>query len=113
MKIGFMPQSRSGKWSIGFIIAFVLSIGLFILLIGFGEKGADTLDLSNLLTIITLTPLLIAGAAGVAAFFTGILSIWKDKERSVFVFSATLIGFYILFFAVGETLSLVGILPQH
>ncbi|OGY20963.1 MAG: hypothetical protein A2113_01510 [Candidatus Woykebacteria bacterium GWA1_44_8] len=110
-----MPKTRLGKWSIRLIIALFLSLGLFILLIasGLGEKGADTLDLSDPLTIILLLPLLVAGAAGIAAFFTGIISIWRHKERSILVFAATAIGLYILFFSLGETLSTVGILPQH
>ncbi|OGY24967.1 MAG: hypothetical protein A2Z11_04860 [Candidatus Woykebacteria bacterium RBG_16_43_9] len=111
-----IPKTQLGKWSIGLIIALFLSLGLFVLLItisGLVGKGDDTFDLSDPLTIITLLPLLAAGSAGVAAFFTGITSIWRDKERSILVFAATAIGFYVLFFAVGETLSMVGILPQH
>lgn len=45
-----------------------------------------------------------AGICGIAAFFTGIISITKSKERSVVVLLTTAIGFLVLIFVFGEIL---------
>ncbi|MFC1902332.1 hypothetical protein ACFLX3_05365 [Chloroflexota bacterium] len=46
---------------------------------------------------------LLAGISGISAFFTGIIGIIKSKDRSVIVFIATIIGFFIIliFFVFG------------
>jgi hypothetical protein len=54
--------------------------------------------------LVLSVPMLIAGISGISAFFTGIIGILKSKERSVLVFIAVLIGFFILVFILGEFL---------
>ncbi len=100
MKIRFIPRTRLGKWSIWLIVAFILLFMMFQLLVASGQRGGDTF-FSNLALSV---PMLIAGICGILAFFTGIIGIIKGKERSVLVFIATVIGFFILFFVLGEFL---------
>ena len=100
MKINFIPKTRLGKWSIWLIIVFILLFIMFQILVASGQRGGDTF-FSNLALSV---PMLIAGISGILAFFTGIIGIIKSKDRSVLVFIATVIGFFILFFVLGELL---------
>ncbi len=63
------------------------------------EVGAAFFD-----NLILAIPILLAGISGVSAFLTGVIGIIKSKDRSVLVFIATIIGFFILFFVLGEVL---------
>ncbi|MBI2670751.1 hypothetical protein HYX18_02130 [Candidatus Woesearchaeota archaeon] len=65
-----------------------------------GQGGGATLFDNLVLTI----PIFLAGISGILAFFTGIISIVKSKERSVLVFLATAIGLFVLIFVLGEFL---------
>ena len=59
-------------------------------------------------TFFSNIPLAITGITtaifGISSFFIGIISIIKKKERAVFVFISTIIGFLVLFFVLGEFL---------
>ena len=46
--------------------------------------------------------MLLAGISGIAAFFTGIVGIIFKRDRSLMVIFATIIGLFVLFFAVAE-----------
>jgi len=98
MKVHFIPKTKLGKWSIGCIIGLVVCFVLFLLLVESGQRGGDTFFSNLLLTI----PMFLAGISGVAAFLTGIIGIIKSKERSVFVFLATTIGLFVLWWILGE-----------
>ena len=100
MKLHFIPKTRLGKWSIWLIIAFIVLFVTFQLLVALGQRGGATF-FSNLALSV---PMLMAGISGISAFFTGIIGIIKSKERSVLVFIASIIGFFILFFVLGEFL---------
>jgi flagellar biosynthesis protein FliQ len=100
MKLHFVPKTRLGRWSIWFIIAFILLLISFQLLVVSGQRGGDTF-FSNLALSV---PMLVAAISGILAFFTGIISIIKNKERAVLVFVATIIGLFILVFVLGEFL---------
>lgn len=99
-----MPKTILGKWSVGLIITFflLLATGMTVVSV-FKQEGGETF-FDNLWISI---PMLSAGAAAIAAFFTGIISIWKSKERSILVFVASLIGLLALWFIIG------GILVPH
>jgi len=100
MKIYFIPKTNLGKWSIRLIIAFLILLGLFFIFIVLGERGGDTF-FSNLKLAI---PGLLSAISAIAAFFIGLISIIKSKERSVCVFLASLIGFLILLWVLAEIL---------
>ncbi|MFC2068788.1 hypothetical protein ACFLTP_07280 [Chloroflexota bacterium] len=100
MKIRFIPRTGLGKWTTWLVIVTILLFITFQVLVASGQRGGDTF-FSNLALSV---PMLIAGISGISAFFTGIIGIIKSKERSVLVFIATVIGFFILFFVLGEFL---------
>jgi lipopolysaccharide export LptBFGC system permease protein LptF len=93
MKLYLISKTQLGKWSIWLIITFIVLFISFQLLVASGQRGGDTF-FSNLVLSV---PMLIAGISGIAAFFTGIVGIIKNKERSVLVFISTIIGFLILY----------------
>ena len=101
MKVTFIPRTSLGKWSVGLIVAFflLLATGMTVVSV-FHQTGGETF-FDNLWISI---PMLSAGACAIAAFFTGALSIWKSKERSILVFVASLIGLLVLWFVIGEIL---------
>lgn len=96
LQIVLFPKSALGRWSIGLAIAWILSFVLAELSLG---PGPDY----NMALAITFS--IIVTAIGVAAFVTGIMSIVRDKERSISVFIAALIGFYSLFGSALSSLS--------
>ena len=100
MKINLRPKTYLGKWSAWLIVCFLVFFGLFFLFIGLGERGGSTFFSNLKLTI----PYLIAGICGVASFFTGIIGIFKDKERSILVFLSTIIGFFVFLWILAEFL---------
>ena len=95
-----MLKTRFGKWSVGLIAIFFLSLVFFYIFIALGQRGGEGF-FSNLWLAI---PGLLAGISGIFAFFTGIISIFKDKERAVLVFLSTAIGFLILLWCLAEIL---------
>lgn len=95
-----VPKTTLGKWSVGLIIIFFVSLARFYLFVVSGQRGGDTFFSNPTLS----TPIIIAGATGVLAFLTGISSIIKQKERSILVFIATAIGLFVLLFVLGEIL---------
>jgi len=87
--------TKPGRLSFFLIVQFFLFFLIFLLVAVSGQRGPG---FNPWLAI----PIGIAGLCGIAAFFTGIVAILKEKERSVTVFISTAIGFLILLFAVGE-----------
>ena len=100
MKLRFIPKTHLGQWSIWLITVFIVLFIVFQILVASGQRGGATF-FSNLALSI---PMLIAVITGILAFFTGIIGIIKNKERSVLVFSSTIIGFFILVFVSAEIL---------
>jgi len=101
MRISLRPKTIMGRWSIGLTITLFLFFVLFQLLVASGQRGGETFFSNLALTI----PILLAGISGVSVFITGIIGIIKSKERSVFVFLTTMIGFLVLIFWLGEIVS--------
>ena len=100
MKVNFMPKTYLGKWSVYLIISFFVFLGLFFVFVNLGERGGETFFSNLKLTI----PMMIAGISGVGSFFTGVISVFKNKEKSVLVFLSTLIGLFVLWFVSAEVL---------
>ena len=98
MNLVVLPKTRSGKWSTWLIVSLLVMLAVFFILVATGQRGGDTF-FSNLALSI---PMLIAGISGIAAFFTGIVGIIFKRERSFMVIFATIIGLFVLFFAVAE-----------
>jgi hypothetical protein len=93
--VSFLPKTVLGKWSVSLIvISFLLFLAVF-------RFGLVSIDAGKLLAGG------ITAAAGIAAFFTGLISIVKN-ERAVLVFLSIIIGFLALMFflpGIGEAVS--------
>ena len=98
MRISLLPQSALGKWSVGLLAAFAVFFAAFELLVASGQRGGETFFSNLALTI----PILLAGTSGVLAFLTGLIGVVRNRERSILVFLAMLVGFFILLFSIGE-----------
>lgn len=96
-----MPKTRLGKWSVGLVVVFFVLLGIGQIIVRFQGSREDQTFLSNPLLSI---PMLGSGAAAILAFFTGIVAIIKNKERSILVFLSTLLGLLVLIFVLGEIL---------
>ena len=100
-----MPKTNTGKWSIGLIIAMPLLIWLgisFTDTLYQSTTGGDTI-LQDIAARPALSLTILAGmGAGIAAFITGLLAIIKKKERSPFVYAATVIGACLILFLIAE-----------
>lgn len=100
-----MSHTTLGRWSVKLIIIF---IALFILvqIIAAVGRSLGAFDSNSLNAYQLLMPIIIipAGICGVAAFVTGIISIIKSKERSIFIFFSTAIGLFVFLFVLGEFL---------
>ena len=92
------PQSVLGLVSVVLaILVFVFYI-VFFLIVFRGERGGDHF-FSNLALAI---PIILLALSGISAFIVGMISIFKNKDRSVFVILATLWGFFVLYFFAAE-----------
>jgi hypothetical protein len=96
----FLPRTKLGEWPVGLILIFFILLEIFRLLVESGERGGEAL-LGNLKLAV---PVLLAGVAAVAAFFTGLISIIRYKERSLSALLASLVGLFVLIFWLGEAL---------
>lgn len=95
-----MPRTTLGKWSVGLIGFFCLSLITLILLAASGQRGGETLFSNPLLAAAGIS----AASAGTAAFIIGMASILWRKERSALVFIAVAIGLYATLSWIGEIL---------
>jgi len=95
-----LPKTRLGKWSCGLILAFaILFLFTTIVIVGlFKQQGGNTI-FDNLFISV---PMISAITCAIAAFVTGVISVWKYKERSLVVFVPITIGLLIALFVLGE-----------
>jgi cytochrome bd-type quinol oxidase subunit 2 len=100
MNVHFLAKSRMGKWSLYLIVTTIVFFIILSLLAASGQQGGDTF-LDNLALAI---PGLIMIVSGIAAFFTGIISIIRSRERGILVFIATLLGLFVIIFIAGESI---------
>ena len=84
----------------GLIFGFIFFLTVFFLVIKAGYRGGDTFFSNPPLAI----PISISAMCGITSFITGVISIVKQKERSIFVFLSTFLGLFVLYFVLGEIL---------
>ena len=102
-----MAKSALGKWSIWLIIAMPI---LFFIGSSFRDSlyasvpSGETI-LADIATRPALALTMLAGmAAGIAAFITGILAIFKQSDRAILVYVSSLAGALLVVFLAGEIL---------
>ena len=100
-----MPKTRLGKWSAVFAAAFVAFFLLspILMLLNQQQIGNET-TMDTLLRPFLIVVGLAAMASGLLAFFTGVISLVKYKERSALIYITTFIGLLAVFFLLGEFL---------
>jgi len=91
--ISVLPKTSLGRWSVGLAIAFILFFFLMVVLTGWTFGPGFNPVLAVVLKII------LAGMPG-AVFVTGLISMIKRKERSVFVLVSMAVGLWFLTMAV-------------
>ena len=99
MPISVLPKTSLGRWSVGLAIAFILFFVLMGVLTGFNPFGPGT----NPVLAVVLK-IILAGMPG-AVFVTGLISMIKRKERSVFVLVSMALG---LWYLIGGVWHLLG-----
>lgn len=96
-----MPKTFYGKWSVGFILGFLLFLSIFYLVIKAGYRGGDSFFSNPFLVI----PILMSAACGIMSFSSGMISIFKQKERNLLVIISTILGLFVLLMVLGEILT--------
>ncbi len=85
MHISVLPKTTSGKWSVGLAIAFILSFLLAEVSYGHNPDSNQVPDV--VLAIIGV-------GMGGSAFIIGLISVIKQKERSILTFIGMAITFW-------------------
>lgn len=96
--LNMIPKTRLGRWSTKLIVVFFSCFAAFQLLLAFGQRPGETFFSNPILSVVAL----LMGTAGVLAFVTGATSIFRDRERSIFVFLYAALGLFVLIFWLGE-----------
>lgn len=106
MKLYLTPISQLGKWSIVLIIAMPMFFILGTLSVNLYEGvSAGSTILMDIIARPVLALSMLAGfVCGVLAFFTGLFSIVKKKDHSIFVFVSALIGFFDILWIIAQIL---------
>lgn len=101
MEINYRPSSGWGKLSVALLIAFMGSLLTGMILTKTIGRGNEFVVTVNLLLI---APMIGAGITILGAFITGLIAIFKKKERSILVILSTMLGLYMPFMIAGELL---------
>ena len=96
-----MPKTRIGKWSVGLLLLFGLSVLTIILM---QRRPGDPL---------LVIPGLCAAASGVATFVTALIGLFKQKDRTFLVVFCAVIGFFVSLMVIFEVLEGVAYRLNH
>jgi hypothetical protein len=98
MKITFLPRTHLGKWSVILaIVSFILIVVGSVFPMEYGITGFKMFIQNPLLTIITI----LLSFVSIATSIMGLISVIKNKERSILVFLAipsvlfSILGFFV------------------
>lgn len=101
MKI--LPATKLGKWSLmllaGFFLLFIFTAVVIIGL--FHQEGGDSFTDNLYISI----PMFSAFGCAIAAIVTGVVSVWKYKERALLIYLPIILGLLITYFIIGELLT--------
>ena len=106
MRLRLVPKTFLGKCSVALIVAMPI---FFCIGMSFVEFYESVLAGKTILHDIIARPgvalsMLTGFVCGIAAFFTGIISIIKRKDYSIFIFLSTMTGFLMLLWCLAEVL---------
>jgi hypothetical protein len=107
MKFTFLPKTKLGKVSVGSFVTFIVTWTVYLILIyPMFMMGTDKPALSEVL----LFSLPIAGIIAVfVGFVTGVVALFKKKDRSVLLIIVTtlcfLISGFMVLFMIGDFIS--------
>jgi hypothetical protein len=90
-----------GKRSAWLLVALAVALASFRILVISGQRGGGTFFSNPFLAV----PMLIAGISGIAAFITGIISIVREKERSISVYLAVAFGLAVSIVTLNQIIS--------
>jgi len=91
------PETKLGKWSVGLNIFFLIGVIFAVLTSVFGILDTDIGHWWDI-EVAFIFP------ASIVAFVLGIISIRKNKERSVLVLISTIIGLLTILFVLLHSL---------
>lgn len=100
-----MPKTNVGKWSLGLIIVMPL---LFVIGMSFTDSLYESVPAGGTIAADigsrpALAITMLAGmASGISALITGLIAIFKQKERTVLVYVSTIIGAALTVFLIAE-----------
>jgi hypothetical protein len=92
------PNTRSGWWSVGLMVGFLVFFSLFLTLVASGQRGGETF-VSNPWLAWSILP---AVGSAIAAGMMATVAIFWRRERSIFSFIALFLGLLVLVFVFGE-----------
>ncbi|MBM3167125.1 MAG: hypothetical protein FJZ94_06735 [Chloroflexi bacterium] len=108
MQISILPKTYLGKWSVGLVAAFILlSVVHGLVTPPRPSPSAPVLPPSTAVVamgISRMVALIIGLASAVAGSVTGLISTTRNRERSILVFLAVVVGFFVLMFCLGEVI---------
>jgi len=105
--VRLMPATTIGKWSIGLIVVMplLLMLGMSFTSTLYQSARAGSTILADIAARPALALTMLAGfAAGIAAFITGLFAVIRQKDNSLLVYIASLIGALLVIFLIGEVL---------
>ncbi|MCL5094320.1 MAG: hypothetical protein M1355_04280 [Patescibacteria group bacterium] len=102
--VTIVPKTKSGKWSVGLILAMPILFftGGFLANTLYKEVAADSI-IGDLTGRPLLSLSMLAGiASGVSAFVTGIVAFIRQKERALLVYLSIAFGGMLVLLLLGE-----------
>jgi hypothetical protein len=102
-----MPKTILGKWSLGLILAMFALIALGSSLTNslYESVSAGGTIFADIISRPALVISMLVGfGAGISSFVIGLVSIIKQKERSLLVYVATIIGAFLTVLLISEFL---------
>lgn len=101
MRVSFVPHTAMGRWSVGLAAASVLVYaGRHLLKAYAGASPGQTFFANPLLATILIG----AWALASAALFSGLASLFWNRQLSVLVVASSLFGLFWFVFGIGEVL---------
>jgi hypothetical protein len=89
-----MPKTKLGKWAGGFLALFVVLLVALIL----GMRLAGLMPGTRLIIILGIGMMISA----IAAFVTGVVALFRFKDRSFVVILAVVLGFFASLLSIME-----------